>query len=89
MRRRETARVDMMVVATGGSKRERQGNEWENFGSIAQQQRTMIHLAPLSRAFIGIGGCIGGTWSIVFGLGVAVGLLVLGMRTIAVHGESD
>lgn len=58
------------------------------FGSIAQQQRTMVHLAPLPRALIGIiGGCIGGTWGVVFGLGITVGPLVLGMRAIAVHSD--
>ena len=47
----------------------------------------MIHLAPLPRALIGIGGRVGGAWGIVLGLGIAVGPLVLGMRTIAIHSE--
>jgi hypothetical protein len=44
----------------------------------------MIHLTPLPGALIGIGWCIGGRWSIVLGLGVAVGPLVLGKCAIAV-----
>lgn len=79
----------------GGEGRGRQGSEWgdffsiffSSFGSIAQQQRTMIHLAPLSRALIGIRRRIGGSWSVVFGLGIAVRPLVLGMRAISVHND--
>lgn len=74
------------AAATGGVSTRRQGGDgWDNFGSIAQQQRTMIHLTPLSRALIGIRRRIGASWSVVFRLGVVFGPLVLGMRVIAVH----
>lgn len=78
-----SARGTSRQGAAGGEGRQGNGRI---FGSIAQQQRTMIHLAPLPWALIGIGWCIGGSWSVILRLGVAVvGLLVLGVCAIAVH----
>lgn len=77
----------MAAAATRGGEDVRGVNGGIFSGSIAQQQRTMIHLAPLPRALIGIRRRIGGSWSVVFGLGIAVRPLVLGMRAIAVHND--